>query len=161
MKFRSEQKHVIDFIFPIAVFFVFAASSLAVLILAANIYRSQTEDASENYTARTSLSYINEKIRQNDSEGGISIRTKEGRDCLALSSTHDGVTYTTYIYEYDGMLMELFARDDVDVTLRDGKNIMEIQDFSMEETSEGLFRFTSVDFEGNETTLVASERSTQ
>ncbi|MCI8639126.1 MAG: DUF4860 domain-containing protein [Coprococcus sp.] len=161
MKFRSEQKHVIDFIFPIAVFFVFAASSLAVLILAANIYRSQTEEAGENYVARTSLSYVNEKIRQNDFDGGISIRTKEGQDCLALSSVNDGVTYTTYIYEYEGMLMELFVRDDVEVTLRDGKNIMEVQDFFMEETSDGLFRFTAVDFKGNETTLIASERSTQ
>ena len=55
MKFRTQHRHVIDFTFPIAVFFVFAASSLAVLMLAANIYSSQTAEANNNYMARTSL----------------------------------------------------------------------------------------------------------
>ena len=84
MKFRTQHRHVIDFTFPIAVFFVFAASSLAVLMLAANIYSGQTADANNNYMARTSLSYVNEKIRQNDAMGGISIQTVEGQQCLVM-----------------------------------------------------------------------------
>lgn len=159
MKFRTQHRHVIDFTFPIAVFFVFAASSLAVLMLAANIYSNQTADANNNYMARTSLSYVNEKIRQNDERGGISIQTLEGQDCLVLENQIAGVSYTTYIYQYDGKLKELFIREGVDVRLQDGQDIMEVQDFSVEGIGEGLFRLTSVDLDGNETSLIASERS--
>lgn len=84
MKLRTQHRHVIDLILPITIFFVFAASSLAVLMLAANIYGRQTTDAENNYMARISLSYINEKIRQNDLAGGISIQSLEGQDCLAM-----------------------------------------------------------------------------
>ena len=159
MKFRMQQKHVIDFIFPLAVFFVFALSSLSVLVLAARIYSSQTADATDNYMARTSLSYINEKIRQNDTAEGVPIQTLEGKDVLALKSSFDGVGYTTYIYEYEGNLKELFIRDGVDIRLKDGKNIMEIRDFQMEEAQEGCFRFSSRDLSGHTSTLVSVERS--
>lgn len=157
---RTQHRHVIDFIFPIAVFFVFAASSLAVLILAANIYSSQTAEADNNYAARTSLSYINEKIRQNDADGGISLQTIEGQPCLALESFLGDASYITYIYEYDGMLKELFIRSGIDISLSAGKDIMEVWDFSISEPEDGLLCFTSTDAKGNEITLITSERST-
>ena len=159
MKFRTQHRHVIDFTFPIAVFFVFAASSLAVLMLAANIYSSQTAEANNNYMARTSLSYVNEKIRQNDERGGISIQSLEGQDCLVLENQVAGVSYLTYIYQHEGKLKELFLREGVDARLRDVQEIMEVQKFSVEGIGEGLFRLTSVDLDGNETSLIASERS--
>ena len=45
MNKKRLRQHTIDFIFPIALFFVFAASSLVVLILSANIYRNITENS--------------------------------------------------------------------------------------------------------------------
>ena len=69
MRFRPRHRHVIDLIFPIALFFVFAASSLSVLILAANVYTSTTKRLSINDENRTVLSYLSEKIRQNDTDG--------------------------------------------------------------------------------------------
>lgn len=146
-------------VFPIAVFFVFAASSLAVLTLSARFYRSQTTESEYHYTTRTSLSYVSEKIRQNDTDGDISIRTVEDQDCLAIKSSADGISYTTYIYEQDGMLKELFIRDDADLHLKDGTEIMEVGDFTMEEIDTNLFRFTSVDKDGKTSVLTASERS--
>ena len=59
-----------------------SASSLAVLLLAANIYSKQTADADANYMSRISLYYVNEKIHQNDKDGGVSIQSLEGQDCL-------------------------------------------------------------------------------
>lgn len=38
MKRRNEKKHVIDFLFPLAVFFVLAASSVAIVVLASGFY---------------------------------------------------------------------------------------------------------------------------
>ena len=150
MRFRSQNRHVIDFIFPLAVFFVFAASSFAVLVLSANIYNTQTKESNSNYVARTSLAYVNEKIRQND----------EGRDCLVLAGNSDGIAYTTYIYEYDGSLKELFIRDGVSASLKSGKDIMELESFQMEEIEEGLFRFVFTDKDGRKSSSLVAERST-
>ena len=159
MKFATSNKHMIDLVFPIAVFFVFAASSLAVLMLSARLYRLQTEKADNNYTTRTSLAYVNEKIRQHDENGGIFIRTIEEQNCLALESNIDGVPYTTDIYADEGMLKELFIRNDATLRLKDGRDIMEVNDFTMEEIGANLFRFTSADKNGNTSVLIATERS--
>lgn len=159
MKFRTPNRHIIDLIFPIAVFFVFAASSLAVLMLSARLYRSQTELADGNYTTRTSLAYVNEKIRQNDENGSISIRTVEKKQCLALESVMDGIPYTTYIFASEGTLKELFIRNDAPLHLSDARAIMNVHDFTMEEIGANLFRFTSADQNGSASVLIASERS--
>lgn len=55
MNNKKIKQHTIDFIFPIALFFVFAASSLAVLILSANIYKNITESSKDLFTSRTCL----------------------------------------------------------------------------------------------------------
>lgn len=159
MKSDTFNRHMIDLVFPVAVFFVFAASSLAVLILSARLYSTQTEKADNHYTTRTSLAYVNEKIRQGDTNGGIFIRKIEDRECLAIKSDMNGISYTTYIYAADGMLKELFVRDDAPLHLADARTIMEVNDFTMEEIGANLFRFTSADSDGNTSVLIASERS--
>ena len=130
MKPAASNRHMIDLIFPIAVFFVFTASALAVLTLSAGLYRSQTAKAESRFMTRTSLAYVGEKIRQNDKDGGISIRTIEDRKCLALESSQNGIGYTTYIYAKDGMLCELLIRNDAALHLKDGTAIMEVNDFT-------------------------------
>ncbi len=161
MRFQTRSRHVIDFIFPIALFFVFAASSLVVLILAADIYGSTTNQLQANDENRTALSYISEKIRQNDTGGALEITSIEGTECLSLSADYNDVPHTTYIYEYDGMLKELFVRDDVSVSLKDGKDIMEISSLSISRIDDHLYHFITVDSQGRESSLVASERSVQ
>ena len=56
MRFHRNRSHVIDLIFPLAVLFVFAASSLVVLILSVHIYTGQTEQAEAHYRTDTPLS---------------------------------------------------------------------------------------------------------
>ena len=60
MRFRMKRNHMIDFLFPVALFFVFALSALTLILLAARIYQSTTENSSLNYSSRTCLSYISE-----------------------------------------------------------------------------------------------------
>ena len=84
MRFQRQKNHVIDLLFPIAVLFVFAISSFLVLVLSAHIYSSQTQKMNTGYTVHTSLAYVAEKIRQNDSDGGISAGTFQGQECLVL-----------------------------------------------------------------------------
>lgn len=56
--------HVIDFLFAAALFGVFLVSSVMVIAVGAGAYRNITEKSQEDYTLRTSLSYVNEKLRQ-------------------------------------------------------------------------------------------------
>lgn len=157
MKRKAHYTHVIDAVFPIAVFFVFAASSLAVLMLSSRIYSSSSSSAAANYSSRTAFAYISEKIRQHDANGGISVETKDGTDYLVLAD--DG--YTTYIYVWDGTLMELRLRDGVDADPSTGQNIVSVQDFSIQEVRDGVYHFDITAEDGTVFSLAASERSVQ
>ena len=159
MRFHRNRSHVIDLIFPLAVLFVFAASSLVVLLLSVHIYTGQTTQAESNYRTGTPLSYIEEKVRQNDVEGGIAIETLDGTECLALKDSSGGIDYTTYLYVSDGWLKELFVRDDADVSLSAGKNIIEASDFTVSELDNGLYRITITDTDGVTGSRILSERS--
>lgn len=159
MRFQTRSRHVIDLVFPIALFFVFAVSAMSVLILAANVYASTTSQLRVNDESRTALSYIAEKIRQNDTEGGIAVSSIDGTDCLAMSAVYNQVPCTTYIYEYEGMLKELFVNDGVAVSLKSGRDIMELEALSIRQLEDCIYLFTAVDSEGTESSLIMSERS--
>lgn len=159
MRFQTRHRHVIDLVFPIALFFVFAASSLSVLILAADVYASTTDRLSINDENRTALSYISEKIRQNDSNGAVNTVSIDDTDCLTLSAVYNGIPCTTYIYVYDGILKELFINDGIPVSLKDGRDIMQISSLSIDRLEEHVYLFTTVDSTGTESSVIASERS--
>lgn len=159
MRFQTRRSHVIDLMFPVALLFVFALSSLSVLILAAHIHASAAERLRVNDESRTALSYLAEKIHQNDTAGAVSITRVEETDCLAMSAVYNGTPCTTYIYEYEGMLKELFINDGLAVSLKSGRDIMELTSLSMEQLEEHLYRFTVLDSEGRQHSLTASERS--
>lgn len=147
MHFNTQKKHVIDFLFPVALFFVFTVSALTVILLASNIYRSTTEHSSLNYTAATSLSYITEKIHQNN-HGGIYPSTFDSCDALVIESTYNDSDYLTYIYEYEGELKELFIRKGVPAKAADGTAILPIESFSVKELAPHTLTVCCVDTKG-------------
>lgn len=142
MKLQTQKRHVIDFIFPMALFFVFAVSALIVVLLATRIYKSTTEESQEHYTSRTALSYISEKVRQNDASGSVSIGELDGTSCLMLTSNINDTTYTTYIYEHDGALKELSVKEGTPPSPSAGEFILKTDSFQAEALSHNLFRFT-------------------
>lgn len=159
MERKSKRHHVIDFIFPIALFFVFAVSALIVILLATNIYKSVTENSKELYTSRTALSYISEKIRQNDTAGAVSIGTLDGTDSLIIKETINDTTYTTYIYEQKHMLKELYIKEGVTPSLDAGKDILEIENFQAKKITDTLFEFTIVTDDGTADSVTVGLKS--
>ena len=155
MAIRKNRRHTIDFIFPLAVLFVFAVSAFTVLLLSAHIYADQTARTQSDYQTSTPLSYIREKVRQNDQHGSLSAGTIDGQNCLILQSDD---TYT-YIYAYKGTLKELYRRDGVESHAKDGKDILEIKDFQVQELSSGLFRISCQSSDGATQSVILSERS--
>ncbi|MCF2553971.1 DUF4860 domain-containing protein [Faecalicatena contorta] len=159
MRLQTKHKHMIDFLFPVALFFVFALSSLTVVLLAAGIYQSTTEDSALNDTARTSLSYITEKIHQNDTKGMVSLGTFDGCDALVLQQTYNDENYYTYIYAYENELKELFIKDGANATASDGKVILQVKDFSIEQVNDRLFKFQCVDKDDRTASVIVGLRS--
>ena len=159
MRFQIKRKHMIDFLFPVALFFVFALSALTTILLAAKIYQNTTEHSALNYTSRTSLSYISEKLHQNDYEGTIYTGSFDGCDAIVMEQEHDNETYYTYIYAYDQELKELFIKKDVEASASSGRTILEVEDFSIEQLSDRLLRISCSDQKGQKASTIVSVKS--
>lgn len=159
MRFRVKQRHMIDFLFPVALFFVFALSALTVILLATRIYQSTTENSSLNYTSGTSLSYLSEKIHQNDIGQSISLGTFDGCEALVLKQQKGEETYYTYIYCYQDELKELFLKNGAKANASAGQTILKVKDFTMEETPDGLFSIRCTDETGQAASALISIRS--
>ena len=138
MRFQSRKHHIIDILFPISLYFVFTVSALTVLLLATNVYRTTTENSALNFNANTSLSYITEKIHQNDTEGAVSMKQH-----------YNDTEYVTYIYVSEGNLMELYTKSSADVDVGSGKVILPLQSLDMEMSQSDLLHLTCTDAQGH------------
>lgn len=154
MQFNREKHHMIDILFTLALFGIFTVSSLVVVTIGGNVYKTIARQMDENFSTRTSLAYVSEKIRQNDTEGAVSIGSIEGEPALVLEQDYDGEPYRTYIYQSDGYLKELFTHAGNEVKLTDGKNILEITSFSIRERGSGLYEIITVNANQSETSLL-------
>lgn len=156
---KASHNHMIDFLFPIVLLFVFAVSALVVMLFAANIYSDTVNSSSRNNEARTSIAYITEKVHQNDSNGKIRSGELDGNPALILTQTIEGTDYTTYIYAADGELRELFAASDFDAHADNGSKILAVKDMKIDQLKKGLFRITCTEADGKTASTVVGCRS--
>ena len=156
---KIKRKHMIDLLFPIALFLVHAASSLFLVILAANVYRKSVAWEESNYGSRTCLSYVTEKIRQSDTDGGVETGTFDGIPCLILRQNFGDQAYATYLYSYEGQLCELFVQEGADVHAPDGQRILEVNNFNITEQEKGIFKISCSDENGKESVTYAAVKS--
>ena len=119
--FGAQKGHVVDFLFTLALFCVFAASALMVVVIGANVYRQTVRGMDSNYDSRTSLTYLTEKVRQNDAANAVTIRSVGDSPALVLSQQAGERIYETWIYVYDGYLRELDPTGNK-VVFEDGKS---------------------------------------
>lgn len=158
MYMHHKQKHMIDFLFPVVLFFVFTLSALTVILLAAGIYQSTTEKSSLNDSARTSLSYITEKFHQSDTADSVSLGTFDGCDALILKHSSDDANYYTYIYAYNNELKELFVSDDAAAGAADGRTILKVKDFDVRLLSDNLLQLECTDTQQQTASVVVGVR---
>ena len=141
MNTEREKRHIVDILFVLALFLVFTLSTLTLVLFGANIYQNTINSMEDNYNARTVCSYISGKFRSNDSAGDISIGSIDGQPSLILNQEINDASYSTYIYEYDGYLRELFVSDSVTLgaeVLNAGNKLCPIDKFEVSECNEGL-----------------------
>lgn len=162
MKLKQENRHIVDVLFVLALFCVFAISALMLVMLGANVYQKTVDDMDHNYNSRTAFSYVTEKIRQNDTSSAVSAGTLDGRPAILLSQEFDGKLFTTYLYEYDGYLTELFTGTEPDLgsdILKAGHPLIPLKDFTLTEVKPSLYRFVLTTEDAENLTLYISTQS--
>ena len=139
----DSNRHIVDVLFVLALFGVFAACALMLVTIGANVYKKTVANMNDNFTERTAYSYVMEKIRQNDSSDVISIGEIAGVPALTFTRSAGEEEFCTYLYLHEGYLKELFIRKDsfsgTDI-LSAGQDIMPLASFTMEETEDGLIK---------------------
>ncbi len=145
-------QHRVDVLFTVSLFGVFAVCALMLVVTGAGIYQKNVESLTANFTVRTSLNYVAEKMRQNDSEDAVFITEQDGVQALVLEQPIGEETYQTWLYHSDGVLCELFAKKGEQLNLETGQEILKLHSFSMQEEN-GLFTFTASDEHGNKESI--------
>ena len=124
--------------------------------LCAKIYSSHLSHVEQNNNALTAVSYLNEKIRSANSADCIHKEEFFDCDALVIETSSDGTDYMTYIYVYNGSLMEAYVVKGTDVSLGSGNAILTLESMSIDELSDKLFCFTCTDADGNTVSADAS-----
>ena len=90
-----EQVHITDLLFSLGLLCLFTISSLTVLLIGAHVYKQTALDMKTNYTTRTALTYVAEKVRQHDSIQASSVNISWAF-CIACASDAVNVIYLSF-----------------------------------------------------------------
>ena len=142
---KTTTRHMIDILFVLSLFCVFAFSSVVLILFGADIYKKTVSSMDSNYASRTSVAYLTEKIRQSDTYDAISIDCSSGSEKLLMTREIDGQTYATSLYEYDGYLCELFARPEIELPADAGQQVIPISQLDFDLISDSLLCIRFVD----------------
>ncbi len=160
MELEQKKTHTIDTVFVICLMLLFVLSALSVIAIGASVYQRNVGKMADNSSRRIACAYITEKVRQADQNGQVFVQEVFGSNALVLSEEVNGAVYNTYIYGYDGYLMELFARADLGSFYpQSGQKIMQIGSFDIEKVTEDLFKAVVVFDNGYNDYIYIARRS--
>ena len=137
---------------------LFAISAIFVVFFGARVYENINYGINRNFTSRTAVSYITEKLRQRDSEGTATITVINDISTIHLIKKTNEIYENTYIYSDGGYLKEITLRDELTPGLSKGTPIMELRKFDVKEIAGGVFSITVVDTDGNLETAYMSTK---
>ena len=161
MKTRSARKHPVDFLFSLTLFLSFTGLGIILILTGAKVYQRCSGQLEGNYTIRTALAYVTEKIRQGDEAGAVTLSRIGTIPALVLAQEIEEETYLTYIYEDEGYLKELFINSDSQASPDMGTALLEISGFIIEPVKGGIFRCSVSDVSGRTATSLISLHSPQ
>lgn len=147
MKQKQEHSSVIT-LFSVFLLLLFVSSALLLILFGSRVYQNGARHLNENYTNRTAIAYVTEKVRQHEETGSISLQELDSIPALRLQETLNGDSFYTFIYFYDHALRELFLQSDRSPSPEMGSTIVELSDFSISENAEGFLTVTAVSQEG-------------
>lgn len=142
---RTGKSHTIDSLFSFLLLLAFLLFSLLLIGTGSAIYKKVAAGLDENYTSRTAIAYVSEKVRQHDSAGDLFLTSfGEGNTvsaegvpeteipALCLRDIINEKTYLTYVYYYDGALRELMVGEATSPDASMGSEIAELSACTIE-----------------------------
>lgn len=141
---NNSRKFSFHFIFILMLYLLIVVFSLMIILLGKDIYSSINNDRQANYERRVSLSYVANKIRQNDKSGMVRIESLNGENAVVITEDYDGELYETWIYYYDNAIYEMFTDAGIRFNLEDGMKVLESEGFKIEELKNNLYKFTAL-----------------
>ena len=161
MNFSKRNKSIVDFMFIIALFGAFAITGLFVVLFGAKVYQTTVQNMDENYAKRTALSYVTEKIRAHDYDGGeqyesVAIDSHDGQSVLIFKENINDKLYVTYLFVNEGYLTEFTTQDGNDFSYDKGTKIISVKEFSVTKSQDALYHVNIVDEYDNITNFYVS-----
>jgi len=153
-------RHAADLLYSLALFCVFAACALMVVLMGADVYKKTVSAAEADYNSRTCVSYIATKLRQGDTQGAIAVQQLGGRSALSLDQEVGGTRYRTWLYQDGGQLCEQFVPADLQPDPAQGQQIMPLQGLEFSLDPSGRLKVTATQTDGTTETLYYTLRST-
>jgi len=160
MKFGKRDKSIVDALFLLALFAVFLICALFVVLFGAKIYKNTVEASEDNFTKRTSYTYITEKIRQHDNSHGVVIEDTENGSVIRLTQEIDDRLYYTFLYCDDNYLKEYTSSNET-FDKSYGSEIIEVKSLTSEKVNDSLYLFTIVDLKDSPLPFYVSLASNQ
>ena len=118
---------MLNTVFVLLLFCVFAMAVLMTLLSGAGAYQSVHDNMENQYAERTGLAYVEAKLHHYDRMDAVRVEPFADTTALALYEQIDGKTYKTLIYYHDGYLKELFFEDGLVFQPADGQNVLEAE----------------------------------
>lgn len=148
MNQKNANQHLVDVLFVLSLFAVFVLCGLCLIIMGTHLYEKNVNEMNHNYSARTSYCYFTEKIRQSDYQSTVEVNEMDGKSILCIHQSFVNSEYTTYLYEDDGYLKELFTRSENAFSFQDGTPILKLSHLVIEKENEHLLKiqFRDEDF---------------
>lgn len=143
IKENNTKQFSFQFIFIMLLFLLIVILSVMIILLGKDIYSNINKDRAVNYEKRVSLSYVANKIRQNDKADSISIDTLNGENAVVIKEVYDEANYETWIYYYDNAIYEMFTDEGIEFNLDDGMKILDVENFRIEMLNDNLYKFTA------------------
>ena len=152
------RKHSLDALFALLLYGLFALLSLLLVLIGAQVYKNIVATSDAHSTVRASLSYVANKVRAGDVEGGIRIETRQDLPLLVLEEQAGGATYETLIYYYDGALRERFQHSGAAFDPANGETLTALDGFALSQEDD-LLVVTVRDGDGQEHSLHIARRA--
>lgn len=127
----KKKAHSIDVIFMLVLFSIFAIMSVLLILIGSNVYGKITTSQEINGNNRTILSYITNKVRACQNDGGVYLEEKDGVQVLVIVSSEGDAAYETLIFENNGKLKEATIVVGDEYNLDFGDTLTEISEFSL------------------------------
>lgn len=160
MEQTERKSFLVNFICAIGILGTFATVSLVLAYVGVGVYKNIVAENAQNYKLRTSLSYVATKVRQLDADNKIYIEKREGIDVLVMEQEIENEPYETLIYFYQGHIYEVFHEKGQGLYLPDGGcEILEIDQFTMEQRESNLLYFNAKEVDGQEESITLNLRT--